>query len=144
MIHKLDKDWTISIPTSDSNHNILPKTRPFCSSALHMAGSKSLNKQAALRLKLEQARQQNVQAQNPGGAEYPLTDAQIRERNDRLRFEELLQKKGGTLLDDSDDKEYKSRQQEEDEIDAVRKCFSSFCTIDDVFVRFILLECCFC
>lgn len=101
---------------------------------LHMAaGSKSLNKQAALRQKLEQAKQQNFEQQqnttvvssSVSSSGYPFSDKEIRERNDRLRFEELLQKKGGAFVDSENDKEYKTRQQEDDEIDAVRKyCFT--------------------
>ena len=103
------------------------------------AGSRSLNKQAALRQKLEQARQQNFEQQqnttttssttitvSSSSAGYPLSEKEIRERNDRLRFEELLQKKGGAFIDSENDKEYKSRQQEDDEIDAVRKYIVQF------------------
>ena len=97
---------------------------------LCMAGSKSLNKQAALRQKLEQAKLQNFEQQQQNAtalsSSYPLSDKEIRERNDRLRFEELLQKKGGAFIDSENDKEYKSRQQEDDEIDAVRKFISTF------------------
>jgi hypothetical protein len=100
------------------------------------AGSKSMNKQAALRQKLEQAKQQNFEQQrqqqnstttttttvsSSTSSGYPFSDKEIRERNDRLRFEELLQKKGGAFIDSENDKEYKTRQQEDDEIDAVRK-----------------------
>ena len=91
------------------------------------AGSRSLNKQAALRQKLEQAKQQNFEQQQQNSTTttsssgYPFSEKEIRERNDRLRFEELLQKKGGAFIDSENDKEYKTRQQEDDEIDAIRK-----------------------
>ena len=104
------------------------------------AGSRSLNKQAALRQKLEQAKQQNFEQQqqqlqqqqqnttissssssSSSVSGYPLSEKEIRERNDRLRFEELLKKKGGAFIDSENDKEYKTRQQEDEEIDAVRK-----------------------
>jgi hypothetical protein len=98
------------------------------------AGSRSLNKQAALRQKLEQAKLQNFEQQqqqdttitsltssSSSKTGYPLSEKEIRERNDRLRFEELLQKKGGAFIDSENDMEYKTRQQEDDEIDAVRK-----------------------
>ena len=93
------------------------------------AGSRSLNKQAALRQKLEQAKQQNFEQQqqnsttttSSSSSGYPFSEQEIRERNDRLRFEELLQKKGGAFIDSENDKEYKTRQQEDDEIDAIRK-----------------------
>jgi hypothetical protein len=96
------------------------------------AGSRSLNKQAALRQKLEQAKLQNFEQQqqqqntttSTSSSVYPLSEKEIRERNDRLRFEELLQKKGGAFIDSENDKEYKSRQQEDDEIDAVRTYMS--------------------
>ena len=123
-----DNKWGLQ----DQNH---------CGSTFRLymaAGSKSLNKQAALRQKLEQAKQQNYFEQqehnttvsSSSSSGYPLSDKEIRERNDRLRFEELLQKKGGAFVDSSEnDKEYKTRQQEDDEIDAIRKyctCFSHF------------------
>ena len=94
------------------------------------AGSRSLNKQAALRQKLEQAKQQKFEQQqqqnstttaSSSSSGYPFSEKEIRERNDRLRFEELLQKKGGAFIDSENDKEYKTRQQEDDEIDAIRK-----------------------
>jgi hypothetical protein len=114
------------------SHNSNSRT----SVSLHMAGgNKSLHKQAALRQKLQQAKQQNIEQLSsslPDGTlpssssssslqqQKQLSDQEIRERNDRLRFEELLQKGAGTtnLLNDD---EYKSKQQLEDEIDAVRK-----------------------
>ena len=97
------------------------------------AGSRSLNKQAALRQKLEQAKQQNFEQQqqnstttaSSSSSGYPFSEQEIRERNDRLRFEELLQKKGGAFIDSENDKEYKTRQQEDDEIDAIRKYATS-------------------
>jgi hypothetical protein len=86
-------------------------------SHLYMASSKSLNnKQAALRQKMEQAKRQNEK--EPESLK-SLTDEEIRQRNDRLRFEELLQK--GAAAINSSDGEYLSRRQEEDLIDAVRK-----------------------
>lgn len=46
-----------------------------------------------------------------------LTDQQIKERNDRLRFEELLQR-SGTVLNEYSADGYMSKKQEEEESDA--------------------------
>jgi hypothetical protein len=87
-------------------------------SHLCMASSKSLNnKQAALRQKMEQAKRQN---EKEAESSRSLSDEEIRQRNDRLRFEELLQK-GAAAINSSDDGGYLSRKQEEEEIDAFRK-----------------------
>ena len=118
----------IKHPRRDPNTiwRVQDRRPPTC---LYMAaGSRSLNKQAALRQKLEQAKQQKFEQQqnttttSSSSSGYPLSEKEIRERNDRLRFEELLQKKGGAFIDSENDMEYKSRQQVDDEIDAVRKC----------------------
>jgi hypothetical protein len=117
-------------PKSIFPQNFLNHHRPT-GIVIMAAGSRSLNKQAALRQKLEQAKLQNFEQQqqqnttaSTSSSVYPLSEKEIRERNDRLRFEELLQKKGGAFIDSENDKEYKSRQQEDDEIDAVRTYMS--------------------
>lgn len=85
---------------------------------------KMQNKQAELAKKLALAKQQNalkegVDATSSRGTGR-LTDSEIKERNDRLRFEELLKKQTASLNDISSDG-YLSKQQEDAEIDAYRK-----------------------
>ena len=51
-----------------------------------------------------------------------LSDEEIQERNDRLRFEELLKKGSANVFNDYSSGGYLNKQQEEEEIDAYRKC----------------------
>lgn len=97
-----------------------PNTAP-CRSTTRLWGkvSRSRNKQAELARKLAEAKRQN-QSQDPSHAS-SLSDEEIKERNDRQRFEELLQQKGSTVLNDFSADGYLTRQQEEEEIRAVRK-----------------------
>lgn len=107
---EVDAFRTPSMPSSSSSSSV----HRVSSSYLYMAGSKSLkSKQAALRQKMEQAKRQKEEPPSS------FTDEEIRQRNDRLRFAELLQRGGGALS--SDGTEYLNRKQEEEEIDAVRK-----------------------
>jgi len=46
---------------------------------------------------------------------------EIKERTDRLRFQEMLDKKGSVVLNDYSSEGYLIKQQEEEEIDAARK-----------------------
>jgi hypothetical protein len=89
-----------------------------------MASSKAQNKQAALRQKMEAAKRQNQNSVSEISTEKSasLSDVDIKERNDRLRFEELLKKGAANVLNDYGTDGYLNRQQEEEEIDAVRKC----------------------
>lgn len=50
-----------------------------------------------------------------------LTPEQILERNDRLRFEELLRSQGAGIYNDVSDNSYLNAQQEEEEITAKSK-----------------------
>jgi hypothetical protein len=90
-------------------------------SLLNMAKSKSLNKQADLRRKMERVKQQKEEEIVQSGMTIELTAQEIRERNDRLRFEELLKKEAGNVLNDYGLDSYLSKQQEEEEITAARK-----------------------
>ena len=91
--------------------------------------NKTRNKQADLQRKLQLAKQQkqeqsgeNENAAKEGGdnQEKPLSEKEIKERNDRLRFEELLKKEGAKVMNDYSSDGYLNRQQEEEEIQAAR------------------------
>lgn len=86
-----------------------------------MAKSKSLSKQADLRRKMELAKQQKEQEIVQSGLTLELTAQEIKERNDRLRFQELLKKEAGNVLNDYGSDSYLNKQQEEEEITAARK-----------------------
>jgi hypothetical protein len=89
--------------------------------------SRARNKQAALRQKMEEAKRQKrkaegVQDDSEGkDNDHLMSDDEIRERNDRLRFEELLKKGSATVLNDYSSDGYLNKQQEEEEIDAASK-----------------------
>ena len=88
---------------------------------LEMA-KKSLNKQAELRRKMELAKKQkqNPDQTAPDEKEGRLTDQEMKERNDWLRFEELLKKGSATSLNDYSADGYLTKNQEEEEIKAAR------------------------
>lgn len=99
------------LPTKGQSHGVL----------LHMAKSKSLIKQADLRRKMELAKQQKEEEIVQLGLTLELTAQEIKERNDRLRFQELLKKEGGNVLNDYGSDGYLNKQQEEEEMTAARK-----------------------
>jgi hypothetical protein len=85
---------------------------------------KMRNSQAELAKKMALAREQKAQEEGadlqvPEAAER-LSSREIKERNDRLRFEELLQTQSTSFNDVSSDG-YLNARQEEAEIDAYRK-----------------------
>jgi len=96
--------------------------------------SKSKNKQADLKRKLELAKQQNNEGTTTTSstewtdeqeATTALTAEQIKERNDRKRLEQLLKRDGAKSFANYDTDGYLSRNQEEEEITAARKyCYS--------------------
>ena len=94
--------------------------------------NKFKNKQADLKRKMELAKQQKREASGESvdevkddkAAPKTLTDEQIKERNDRKRFEELLQREGAKVLNDYTSDDYLNSKQEEEEITAARK----YCT----------------
>jgi len=100
--------------------------------AVGLAGSKSRNKQAELRRKLELAKRRQEPGGGGGGDEAAAaaagtgeakrvpSDEEIRERNDRLRFEELLKRGSSQALNDYSSDGYLNKQQEEEEIMAAR------------------------
>ena len=107
-------------------------TKTLTSTALSMGKglNKFKNKQADLKRKLELAKQQqkdgspgmeeNAEDETPKAA---LTAEQIKERNDRKRFEQLLQREGAKSLNAYNSDGYLNRNQEEEEITAARKCY---------------------
>ena len=88
--------------------------------------AKSINKQAELRRKMEQAKRQKTKQQQQEDNDIStsssqktkesLTDREIKEQNDRLRFEELLKRESANVLNDYSSDGYLTRQQEEEEI----------------------------
>jgi hypothetical protein len=95
--------------------------------------SKGLNKikgkQADLKRKLELAKQQKREASGENtddpdsddASSLVLTEEEIKERNDRKRFEQLLEREGSKMLNNYDSDGYLSIKQEEEEITASRK-----------------------
>ena len=83
-----------------------------------MAKSKTRSKQADLRDKLAKAKQEKVTVSGTAS----LTAQEIKEQNDRLRFEQLLRSKGGAVLNDFSKDGYLSPQQEDEVIQAKSKC----------------------
>lgn len=90
--------------------------------------NKFKNKQADLKRKMELAKQQKKEA---GGAEEDdaeeegtkpkkLSAKEIKERNDRKRFEDLLKREGSKVLSDYTSNSYLNNKQEEEEITAAR------------------------
>ena len=81
------------------------------------------NKQAELAKKMEIAKKQKAEKegldQEPTKA-VKLSDKEIKEQNDRLRFDELLKSQSVSMNSISSDS-YLNKQQEEEDIDAYRK-----------------------
>ena len=84
--------------------------------------SRSRNKQADLLKKMQQAKQQKQGDQDDtkddSKGEYQQSDDEIKERNDRLRFEELLRKESASAMNAYSSDGYLTRQQEEEELNA--------------------------
>ena len=90
------------------------------------------NKQAELAKKMEMAKQQSAWKEDGSGIdthnsnpkkETRLSAAEIKAKNDRLRFEELLQKQSSVVLNDYSSDGYLNKEQEEQEILAARKFY---------------------
>jgi hypothetical protein len=105
-----------------------------------MAAKKMRNNQAALAQKLALAKEQAKKEEGGGGEDDDngttttnnnsqlntketsrLSAAEIKEKNDRLRFEELLRTQASIVLNDYSSDGYKNQQQENEEIMAARK-----------------------
>ena len=115
---------TIGNNISIRNHH----DRSSTSTSLLMA-KKIRNKQAELMKKMAEAKKQNQDPSKPRQEAAPsqkkMTDQEIKEQNDRRRFEELLKSRAVSMNDISSDG-YLSKGQEEAEIDAYRKYYT-FC-----------------
>lgn len=93
--------------------------------------AKSISKQADLMKKLKEAKQQARESSgetDDDGDESSsptekskLSATEIKERNDRLRFQQLLETSGASVLNDYSSDGYLNKQQEEEEISAARK-----------------------
>lgn len=86
--------------------------------------NKAKNKQAALAKKMDLARQQKegvVQDDASDKSIQSLSDAEIKKRNDQLRFEQLLQQESSNVLNNYSKDGYLSKEQEEEEISAARR-----------------------
>jgi len=89
--------------------------------------NKAKNKQAALAKKLELARQQKEGTDAPLKEEESktsissLSDAEIKKKNDQLRFEQLLKQESASVLNNYSTDGYLSKEQEEEEISAARR-----------------------
>jgi hypothetical protein len=88
--------------------------------------NKIKNKQLDLKRKLELAKQQKQEAsgepvEGDSSSKKTLSVEEIKERNDRKRFEELLEKAGANVLNDFTSDAYLNTNQEEEEITAQSK-----------------------
>ena len=89
--------------------------------------NKAKNKQAALAQKLKLAREQkdgtiSQKAQETSEASIAsLSDAEIKKKNDQLRFEQLLKQEASNVLNNYSSDGYLSKEQEEEEISAARR-----------------------
>jgi len=90
------------------------------------------NRQGDLLKKLEIAKEQARQRlqigddSGQGNTKYQLTDEEIKIRNDRKRFEELLESESATSYDMESSSAYKTLEQEEEEMNAGCKLCRSF------------------
>ena len=99
-----------------------PATIRRCPTKLHMGKglNKFKSKQADLKRKMELAKQQKGD-EPPEEEPKKLTDQEIKERNDRKRFEQLLKQEGSKVLNDYTSDSYLNTKQEEEEITAASK-----------------------
>jgi hypothetical protein len=97
------------------------------------------NKQAELQKKMMLAKQQAAQRANEGDDESSpkadkqkmrMTDEEQKEANDRKRFEGLLNSHSASIgASEKSSENYLSQEQEEENIDAYRKCFLVFLSL---------------
>jgi hypothetical protein len=114
--------WICPYNRQSNHRHSAASSAVWSNTRLYMAKSKAQSKQAALREKLAQAIQQkNLNNGDASSTTPSLTPDQIREQNDRLRFEQLLRTKGAMSWNDSAGDGYLTKQQEEEEINASSK-----------------------
>uniref|UniRef100_A0A7S1YVU1 Thioredoxin-like fold domain-containing protein n=1 Tax=Ditylum brightwellii TaxID=49249 RepID=A0A7S1YVU1_9STRA len=95
------------------------------SSALHMGAFNRKNKQLELQKKMAQAKKLRQGDPSPTESEKEkekkkrLSDEKMKVKNDRQRFEELLEKETASFMGDYDETGYKSLSQLEEETDAL-------------------------
>lgn len=87
--------------------------------------NKAGNKQADLARKLALAKQQTNKEEPASpieseGSIASLSEAEIKKRNDKLRFEELLKRESASVLNDYSKDGYLTKDQEEEEVQAAR------------------------
>lgn len=102
-----------------------PSFTPRRHSSTLLQAKKMKNKQAELAKKMALAKKKaadsdGADVESPEETNTKLTDIEMKERNDRKRFDELLQNSSVSLSAVSSDG-YMNKQQEEAEIDALRK-----------------------
>lgn len=112
----------------DHENNIRKRTRgDYSSTSLFMGKMK--NKQAELQRKMMLAKQQRANeddaesSSKAGEDKRRMTDQELKEMNDRKRFEELLNSQSASIgaTDAKSSENYLSEEQEEENIDAYRK-----------------------
>lgn len=117
----------------DHENNIRKRTRgDYSSTSLFMGKMK--NKQAELQRKMMLAKQQRANeddaesSSKAGEDKRRMTDQELKEMNDRKRFEELLNSQSASIgaTDAKSSENYLSEEQEEENIDAYRKYSSVY------------------
>ena len=110
---------------SDENENETIRKAGVRLGSTSLFMGKLRNKQAELQRKMMLAKQQAAQKASENGDESKarLTDEELKEANDRKRFDELLNSHSAMIGDKSSDS-YLTEEQEEENIDAYRKCFA--------------------
>jgi hypothetical protein len=110
--------WLSSVVT----YAFVPVTRPTMvqastTTSLQMA-KKMKNKQAEMLKKLADAKKQTSGGETPAdtSGKAILSANEVKEQNDRLRFEELLKTQSSSVFNDFSSEGYLNRKQEEEEI----------------------------
>jgi hypothetical protein len=90
--------------------------------------AKSINKQAELKRKMDLAKLKKLEEsgsldESSAKEKADLTAKEMKEKNDRLRFAELLKKDSANVLNDYSSDGYLNKEQEEEEISAARTSF---------------------
>lgn len=126
---------------SDVNENEMIRKSGVRLGSTSLFMGKLRNKQAELQRKMMLAKQQAAQKASENGDESSskvrMTDEELKEANDRKRFDELLNSHSAMIGDKSSDS-YLTQEQEEENIDAYRKFLlflnQIFLIIDSYFI----------